>query len=45
MTRTARQDATRTFLLPGLLGTQLRHRNNPENQQGLFSTFEYIPSK
>eukprot|EP00198_Chlamydomonas_reinhardtii_P008216 XP_001697553.1 predicted protein [Chlamydomonas reinhardtii] len=45
VTRTARQDATRTFLLPGLLGTQLRHRNNPENQQGLFSTFEYIPSK
>ncbi|KAG2440186.1 hypothetical protein HXX76_004299 [Chlamydomonas incerta] len=44
-TRNARQDATRTFLLPGLLGTQLRHRNNPENQQGLFSTFEYIPSK
>ncbi|KAG2454942.1 hypothetical protein HYH02_000770 [Chlamydomonas schloesseri] len=43
--RTARQDATRTFLLPGLLGTQLRHRNNPDNQQGLFSTFEYIPSK
>jgi hypothetical protein len=44
-TRTARQDAARTFLMPGLLGSQLRLKSNPENQHGLFSTFEYIPSR
>ncbi|KXZ48626.1 hypothetical protein GPECTOR_26g529 [Gonium pectorale] len=43
--RTARQEAVRTFLLPGTLGSQLRLKSNPENQQGLFAPFEYIPSR
>ncbi|EFJ48851.1 hypothetical protein VOLCADRAFT_117472, partial [Volvox carteri f. nagariensis] len=43
--RTARQEACRTFLMPGLLGSQLRLKSNPDNQQGLFTAFEYIPSR
>ncbi|KAG2498356.1 hypothetical protein HYH03_003615 [Edaphochlamys debaryana] len=43
--RSQRQEAARTFLMPGLLGTQMRLKSNPENAQGLFSTFEYIPSR
>ncbi|GLI59434.1 hypothetical protein VaNZ11_001318 [Volvox africanus] len=43
--RTARQEACRAFLMPGLLGSQLRLKSNPVNQQGLFTAFEYIPSR
>ncbi|GFR41901.1 hypothetical protein Agub_g2691 [Astrephomene gubernaculifera] len=43
--RSARQEAARTFLLPGQLGSQLRLRSGPPNQQGLFTAFEYIPSR
>ncbi|GLC42554.1 hypothetical protein PLESTB_001113200 [Pleodorina starrii] len=43
--RTARQEACRTFLLPGLVGSQLRLKSYPANQQGLFTAFEYIPSR
>lgn len=41
--RTARMDATRRFLMPAL--AQPLIRSKPDNQQDLFSTFEYIPSR
>lgn len=41
--RTARMAATRRFLMPAL--SQPLIRSKPSNQQDLFSTFDYIPSR
>ncbi len=41
--RTARMEITRKFLMPALGQPLLRSR--PDNQQNLFSVFEYIPSR
>lgn len=43
-TRAMRKEATRKFLMPAL-SSQLILRKDPTNTQGLFSTFEYMPSE
>lgn len=42
--RGMRMEATRKFLMPAL-SSQPAVRKDPSNHQGLFSTFEYIPSE